>query len=207
MSLLLAGNAMSASLAWDPSTGPLDGYKIYWGTSSRDYVTSVSVGNVTTYPIAELNFTINTTYYCCVTAYNTEGESDFSNEVMYRQGELEMPEVPEGLDITSVLGGVLVNNKATQVTTSNNMSVEKYISLLASVYVKDIPTKSGNAIKTSKLKKRFKGFIGDFFKMYKGEDILAVNFNDNLPNGIENVETTSGTFSTDEIEYVLLSKE
>jgi len=204
--LLLAGNTLADQWTWTANPEPVDGYKIYCGTSSRDYTEPVDVGNVTVYGIEELDFVINTTYYCCATAYNTTGESDFSNEAMYRQGALEMPEVPEGLKITSVLGGVLVNNQARIVTNrSDIMSVEKSLSVLASVYVKDIPTKSGNAIKTAKLKKDFKGFITAYSKSYKGEDILGVEYDDGLPNGIALVETTSGTFHTDEIKYVLLA--
>jgi len=204
--ILLAGNTMADRWMWDANPEPVDGYKIYCGTSSRDYATPVDVGKVTEYGIEELDFIINTTYYCCATAYNTTGESDFSNEAMYRMGALEMPEVPEGLKITSVLGGVLVNNQATVVASkADNMSVEKSLSVLASVYVKDIPTKSGNVIKTAKLKKDFKGFITKYSKSYKGEDILGIEYDDDLPNGIALVETTSGTFHTDEIKYVLLA--
>ncbi len=77
----------SATLTWDPpSTNAdgtpltdLDGYKIYYCTSSGNYTKVVNVGNVTTYKIEPLN---PGTYYFTVTAYDTSGnESDYSNEV------------------------------------------------------------------------------------------------------------------------------
>jgi len=74
-----AGTA--ATLAWnaDTSTG-LAGYKVYLGTASGVYGTSINVGNVTSYVMS--NLAVGTTYYFVVTAYNISGsESLPSNEV------------------------------------------------------------------------------------------------------------------------------
>jgi hypothetical protein len=72
--------AANVNLAWDPKSDPgLAGYKIYHGTSSRNYGTSINVGNVTTYSVTGLN---SGTYYFAVTAYYTSGsQTGFSNEV------------------------------------------------------------------------------------------------------------------------------
>jgi fibronectin type III domain protein/BACON domain-containing protein len=74
-------SSTSASLTWaaDTSTG-LAGYKVYMGTASGVYGTSLNVGNVTSYVVS--NLAVGTTYYFVVTAYNTSGsESPPSNEV------------------------------------------------------------------------------------------------------------------------------
>jgi len=74
------------TLTWDPSTDPdLGGYKVYYGTVSRDYNVSVDAGNWTSCTIASLED--GETYYFAVTAYNTElSESGYSNEVSIKIG-------------------------------------------------------------------------------------------------------------------------
>jgi hypothetical protein len=76
-----------ATLTWDPPTTNADGtpltdlagYKIYYGTLTRNYTKVINVGNVTTYTIENLN---PDTYYFAVTAYDNSGnESGYSNEV------------------------------------------------------------------------------------------------------------------------------
>jgi hypothetical protein len=71
----------TATLTWEPSTlTNLGGYKVYIGTASGVYGTPITVGNVTSYLVANLG--IGSTYYFAVTNYNTSGiESGFSNEV------------------------------------------------------------------------------------------------------------------------------
>lgn len=82
------GSGNSTILTWTAPTTNVDGtsltnlagYKVYYGTASGNYATSVDVGNVTTYTVTGLSS--GTTYYFAVTAYNTNsGESGFSNEV------------------------------------------------------------------------------------------------------------------------------
>lgn len=85
-----AGNSAmtgSVTLDWDAPTTNSDGssltdlagYKIYYGTSSRNYTGSVNVGNYTGTEISSL---ASGTWCFAVTAYDNAGnESDYSDEV------------------------------------------------------------------------------------------------------------------------------
>jgi|GEM_PF-5829091 len=84
--------AYVATLSWNaPTTNAdgtlltdLEGYRVYYGTSSHNYSQDIDVGNVTTYTIT--NLVSGVTYYFAVTAYDTSGnESNFSNEVSIEQ--------------------------------------------------------------------------------------------------------------------------
>jgi hypothetical protein len=77
----------SVHLAWTAPTTYTDGtpqtdltgYKIYYGTSSGNYTTSIDIGNVTSYTLTNL---ATGTYFISVTAYDSSRiESNFSNEV------------------------------------------------------------------------------------------------------------------------------
>lgn len=80
MSLLATQSLM---LYWDPSSGTgISGYKIYYGTASHQYDSTVAVGNVTQATVPGLVEGI--TYYFAATAYDDAGdESDFSNEKVF----------------------------------------------------------------------------------------------------------------------------
>jgi fibronectin type 3 domain-containing protein len=80
----------SATISWLPPTqntdgsgvGPLSGYKIYYGTASKQYTTTIPVSNagLTTYVVDGLNR--GATYYFVVTAVTAAGiESALSPEV------------------------------------------------------------------------------------------------------------------------------
>jgi hypothetical protein len=86
--------AGDVTLAWDANTETnLSGYKLYYGASSRTYTASVSVGNVTTYRLTDLN--AGQTYFFAATAINTSGiESGYSNEVSYTVPS-QLPPPPE----------------------------------------------------------------------------------------------------------------
>lgn len=86
-------------LAWDPSTGQVDGYKIYYGTSSGHYTGSRDVGLVTEYPLTNLNLTEKQTYFFVAKAYNTAGESAGSNEVSYTVPDNTPPSIPTGVSV------------------------------------------------------------------------------------------------------------
>jgi hypothetical protein len=75
---------LSVTLAWDGSPGSdgIAGYRIHYGTSSRNYSGRISVENATLGSVSGLQ--IGVTYYFAVTAYDVNGyESDFSEEVTY----------------------------------------------------------------------------------------------------------------------------
>jgi len=68
----------TATLTWNPATSAT-GYKVYSGTGSNAYGAPVDVGNVATFQISNLQS--GNTYYFAVTAYNSTGESGYSNQV------------------------------------------------------------------------------------------------------------------------------
>ena len=73
-------------LAWDssPSSG-VAGYRVYLGTASGNYTSSVEAGTATTTTIP--NLLSGTTYFFAVKAYNASGvESAFSNEISFVPG-------------------------------------------------------------------------------------------------------------------------
>ncbi|OPY81784.1 MAG: hypothetical protein A4E65_01055 [Syntrophorhabdus sp. PtaU1.Bin153] len=76
-----AGYCAQATLAWNPNTeANVTGYKVYYGTTSRDYDWFVDVGKVTTYTVA--NLTDGVRYYFAATAYDSSSnESAYSEEV------------------------------------------------------------------------------------------------------------------------------
>ena len=106
------GVAMAGTviLGWKPPTTDvsgtiltnLAGYKIYWGTSSRNYTNSVNVPicNGCPSPIGTedeyhclAQFQPGVTYYFAATAYNTSGaESGYSNEVSRTMPPATCPE-------------------------------------------------------------------------------------------------------------------
>jgi len=82
---ILSSSALAATvnLAWKASTGlNLDGYKMYYGTSSRNYSYDVNVGNSTSCSLSGLQE--GRRYYFATTAYNaSDVESDYSPELSY----------------------------------------------------------------------------------------------------------------------------
>ena len=68
-------------LAWDASSGSIGGYKLYYGTSSRNYTTFIDVGNTTSHTV-NLDLSQHH-YFFAVTAYDPPRtlESGYSNEV------------------------------------------------------------------------------------------------------------------------------
>jgi len=76
-------------LAWDaPSTTPenqVEGYNVWWSTETGKYPNRLDVGNVLLLSniVEVLNLESSTTYYFVVTAYNSTGNSGYSNEPNY----------------------------------------------------------------------------------------------------------------------------
>ena len=95
--------AADVRLAWDPNPETtLSGYKLYFGTASRDYATVINVAKSTTYTVTGL---VSGTYYFAVTAYDIQGnESGFSNEVLTTIAGCSYSISPATQSFTSVAG-------------------------------------------------------------------------------------------------------
>ncbi len=105
--------AGTVNLTWTAPTTNTDGstlsdlagYKVYYGTSSGNYTTSIDVGKTTSY---QLTLAGGYTYYFAVTAYDTSGnESTYSNEVYKTLGADTTP--PQ---ISSVYAGNITATSA-----------------------------------------------------------------------------------------------
>ena len=99
--LIVCQAAYSAdiTMAWDSNNeADLAGYKIYYGTTSRNYSHTEDVGNVTDYTIVGLQEGV--TYYFAATAYdNTGTESALSEELVYTLSNTNgnnSPTIPAG---------------------------------------------------------------------------------------------------------------
>jgi chitinase len=92
--------AQQVTLAWDPNTdADLAGYKISYGTVSRNYSSTIDVQKATSYSVTGLS--TGQTYYFAASAYNAEGlSSGYSSEVSYSipavNGAPGAPAVPSG---------------------------------------------------------------------------------------------------------------
>ncbi len=91
----------SVNFGWDAnSESDLAGYKLYYGSGTRDYQEVIDVGNELTFTVD--NLTEGQTFYFALTAYDTSGnESGYSTEVVYEVPNVS-PEIPEGFSIESV---------------------------------------------------------------------------------------------------------
>jgi hypothetical protein len=87
--IFLPETVHGAFLRWNANTeADLTGYRIYYGTSSRNYYRFVDPGNVTAYQLGKLNLPENVSYYFSITAYDSTGnESEFSAELHVRLDE------------------------------------------------------------------------------------------------------------------------
>ena len=80
--------AAEVTLLWDPSTNAT-GYVLHYGTESNYYETSIDVEDNLQYTVSDLDD--NQLYYFAVSAYNENGDSDYSDEISYNTG-LDKPE-------------------------------------------------------------------------------------------------------------------
>ncbi len=91
--LLFPPSALAGQLrlAWDQNAeSDLAGYKVFFGTSSRNYLGSIDVGKVTAYTLKGL--TEGKIYYIAVTAYDIYyNESEYSYEVNGAANEPSLP--------------------------------------------------------------------------------------------------------------------
>ncbi len=77
-----SSSTASVTLTWSPNNeADLLGYKVYYGTTSRNYSTNIDVGNTTSYTVNGLP--TGATYYFAIKAVDNAGNlSGFSNEAV-----------------------------------------------------------------------------------------------------------------------------
>jgi hypothetical protein len=93
----------------------LAGYKLYYGSQSGQYQTTVPVGLTTTYAVT--NLSAGKTYYFAVKAYNSTGtESAYSNEV-----HVTLPPSPPG-------SGTIPQRQMRVVSVDSQELVERFVS-------------------------------------------------------------------------------
>lgn len=99
--LIVATPVAAGTLVWDPpSTGTVNGYKIYYGSApGGPYGSSQDAGSVTSYGLNNLPLQEKTTYYFVVRAYNQAGESENSNEASYLVPDTTPPAAPVGVTV------------------------------------------------------------------------------------------------------------
>jgi len=97
--LAFAASSPAASLAWDPNTEPVDGYRIYYGTSETAQSQTLNVGNVTSYNLDALPLSENIPYYISLTAYNAAGESAKAGPLTYTPADRTPPSPPVGIAV------------------------------------------------------------------------------------------------------------
>ncbi len=99
---LIAPTQASAAgtLTWDASSGTVQGYRVYYGTTSGGpYSNSSSVGTATSYSLNSLPLQQSVNYYLVVRAYNQAGESPNSNQVSYTATDTTPPAPPQGVTV------------------------------------------------------------------------------------------------------------
>jgi len=129
--LLSGQNSYSATtLTWIPPTTNTDGspltdlsgYKLYYGTTSGSYSTTIDVGNVTTYTLTNLAYG---TYYFSVMAYDTAGNHSVnSNEVPKTEADTSPPTITS-LTMPSTSSSLTVF--ISSITATDNVGVTGYM--------------------------------------------------------------------------------
>jgi predicted phage tail protein len=100
-SLIAPTQATAAgSLVWNPATGTVQGYKVYYGTTNGGpYSNSTNAGTATSYGLNSLPLQEKATYYFVVRAYNQAGESANSNQVSHSVSDATPPAPPKGVSV------------------------------------------------------------------------------------------------------------
>lgn len=121
--LALSDNAIAGEikLRWNANTEEnLKGYKLHWGTESKNYSNSKDVGNVTEYRITGL--TDGVKYYFAATAYNDneeDNESKFSHEISHTIGQaLDPVPTPACCIKVETNCDIIIDNKDDETTAS-----------------------------------------------------------------------------------------
>lgn len=95
--------AGAETIIWGESSGIVDGYRVYYepesgGCDEGDYVNYVDVGSTTSCSTDRLPLSQGVPYCIAVTAYNSTGESGFTESVVWTLGDVTPPLPPTGLD-------------------------------------------------------------------------------------------------------------
>ena len=109
-----AVHAAQVTLAWDRNAeSNVEGYKVYYGTASRDYDWFIDVGDVTSITITDL--TDGFTYYFAATAYDTATpplESTYSDEVSKSTCTYSISPINASFSASGGTGSVSVTTQA-----------------------------------------------------------------------------------------------
>jgi hypothetical protein len=120
--LLLGAHLQAASvdLAWDPDTDTsIAGYKVYYGTTSGQYIGVIDSGNTSTAKVT--NLLGGVTYYFAVSSYNAAGkESPLSNEIAVPTVNTDLVSI--GLSSGALNTGFVANVYHYQAIVSNSTS-------------------------------------------------------------------------------------
>ncbi len=110
--LSVAHGSQNVSLAWDADTSLIDGYRLYWGTSSGQYTQVVDVGNSTTGTLSGL--AAAQTYYVVVTAYASNTESAPSAEISFT-----VPSQVPAVSVMNLVNGTALNSTGSLTLTAS----------------------------------------------------------------------------------------
>ncbi len=106
--------AYDVLLRWTVSSSPgIAGYRVYHGSASRNYGVPVDAGRLDHSTLSGVVYYLDQNHqpgnadYIAVTAYNSAGESDYSNEKMFNLTSAAPPSVDAGPDQTVSVGSVV----------------------------------------------------------------------------------------------------
>lgn len=127
--------AGQVTLTWDPNPeSDLAGYRVYFGSQSRQYTNLVEVGPVNLAIIPNLKD--GEVYFFAVTAYNQQGlESDYSNEVALSVSSVLLPSVAFTRPTVGQSYTAPANVGMTAAVTANGHTITKVIFLQGSTVV------------------------------------------------------------------------
>jgi hypothetical protein len=85
-------NSAEIGITWEPNKEQdLSGYKLYYGTASREYSYVETFDNATSHSVSFGDNATGRTYYAALKAYDTSGnESAFSDEVSFVVGQNDL---------------------------------------------------------------------------------------------------------------------
>jgi len=127
------------NLEWNASSSPgINGYRIYYGSSSGNYTNTITLGNIANGSVPGLTGGI--TYYFAITAVDTNGvESTFSNELNYQLG---LP----GAKMTAHRGGAGQFQLTVTGATSHTYNIQATTNLLAWINIGSITLSTNGAL-------------------------------------------------------------